>query len=247
MNLIVIGTMMVLSLVILIVMDRRKQKKSSSGKKTVSGSLQEFLPIQRFHEDGSVVVNGRYRRLIRVGDMNLYSMAIEEIRAVRDRFKNMLQHLDNPFQISVQARRANYTDYVKYTDQTIQETMKAYQNSIFSEYAMALQEHIKGEAQKPRTDRENLIVIGVLPKVGGESEKAQLEKLDREQGYVESGLSNMGVPYKTLGPIEVVEAVQNFWNRERAVSQRYRDAIYNRAHTPMVSGSDVEVDDIARL
>jgi hypothetical protein len=57
----------------------------------------------------------------------------------------------------------------------------------------------------------------------------------------------MGLPLKVLEPIECVEAVQNFWNRERAVSQRYRDAFASQTHSPRVEGSEVEVDDLVRI
>ncbi|MCL6600407.1 MAG: hypothetical protein K6T81_16985 [Alicyclobacillus macrosporangiidus] len=239
--------LMILTLGMLIFLDRRKQQEPKSrSKRKVTPSLQEFLPIERFHETGAVVVNGRFRKLIRVGDMNLYAMSMEEIAAVRDRFKEMLKRLDNPFQISVQARRANYTDFVKYAESVIDDTVKIYGNPTFTSYAQALKEYLRDEAQKPRTDRENLIVVGVLPKVGGEEERLQLERLEREQAFVEAGLSSMGLPYEVLAPVQVVEAVQNFWNRERAVSQRYRDAVHRRAHAPRVTGAELEVSDIAR-
>ncbi|MCL6441896.1 MAG: hypothetical protein K6T83_00275 [Alicyclobacillus sp.] len=239
MNFMVIGVIVVLAFAVLVVLEQRKQrKKENTGKARSARSLQEFLPIERFHESGVLVVNGRFRRLIHVGDLNLFSMSVEEIRAIRDRFKEMLMHLDNPFQISVQARRANYTDFVNYAEKTVEETAKAYQNPVFFEYASRLIAHLKEEARKPRTDRQNLIVIGVLPRVGGEDERSQLERLEQEQAYVQAGLSGMGLPYKVLEPIEVSEAVQNFWNRERAVSQRYRDAVMQRTHAPRVDGDD---------
>lgn len=247
MKFIVLGAVLVVMLVILILRDRRKQQgQGRRSKRKVTPSLQEFLPIEGFHESGAVIVNGRFRRLIRVGDLNLYAMSMDEIVAVRERFKAMLMRLDNPFQISVQARRANYTDFVAYAESTIDDAVKAYDNPAFAAYAEALKDYLREEALKPRTDRENLIVIGVLPKVGGEDEKLQLERLAREQSFVESGLSAMGLPYDVLEPVQVVEAVQNFWNRERAVSQRYRDAVMRRTHAPRVDGLDVEVSDLVR-
>lgn len=246
MTFIIIGLIAVATFVVLIVRQRTGSSKSTTVNKKSSAALQEFLPIERFHPSGAVVVNGQFRQLIHVGDLNLFSMALEEIQAVRERFKEMLMRLDNPFQISVQARRANYTDFVQYAEATIQETVKSYQNPQLAEYAESLQAYLKEESLKPRTDRENLIVIGVMPKVGGEDEQSQLERLDHEQAYVEAGLQSMGVPYQTLGPIEVVEAVQNFWSRERAVSQRYRDAVRLRTHAPLIDGADVEVTYVAR-
>ncbi|WP_206886436.1 hypothetical protein [Alicyclobacillus mali (ex Roth et al. 2021)] len=247
MKFIVLGAVLVVMLVILILRDRRKQQgQGRRSKRKVTPSLQEFLPIEGFHESGAVIVNGRFRRLIRVGDLNLYAMSMDEIVAVRERFKAMLMRLDNPFQISVQARRANYTDFVAYAESTIDDAVKVYDNPAFAAYAEVLKDYLREEALKPRTDRENLIVIGVLPKVGGEDEKLQLERLAREQSFVESGLSAMGLPYDVLEPVQVVEAVQNFWNRERAVSQRYRDAVMRRTHAPRVDGLDVEVSDLVR-
>jgi len=239
----------VIALLVMIWVDRRKTSKKDAkpiGKRKVSAALQEFLPLHRFHESGALVVNGKFRKQVRVGDVNLYSMSIEEIQSVRDRFKDMLKHLDHPFQISVQARRANYTDFVKNSEAIVKDSIKAYKNSTFGNYSEQLLLYIQEEAQKPRTDRENLIVCGVLPKMGGEEEKSQLERLYREQAYIESGLSSMGVPYEVLGPIESIEAIQNFWNRERAVSQRYRDAFSRQTHSPRVDGSDVEVSDIVQ-
>ncbi len=240
---IVIGVLMVVVLGFLVLRDRKKQGGGASqSKKKVTPSLQEFLPIETFDPSGAVVVNGQYRRLIHIGDLNLFSMATEEIRAARDRFKNMLMRLDNPFQISVQARRANYTDFVDYAKSTIAETTKAYDNEVFMGYADELLRYLQDEAQKPRTDRENLFVVTVLPKMGGEEAQAQLERLDQEQAYVEQGFSSIGVPYKTLDAVEVVEAVQNFWDRDRAVSQRYRDALERRTHATKVDGDDEMVE-----
>ena len=247
MRLFIIAVVGVVVLAVLIGVDLRKRKvkagKLSRRAKSAS-ALQEFLPIERFHESGALVVHGHFRKQIRVGDMNLHSMSLAEIQAVRDRFKEMLKYLDHPFQLSVQARRANYTDFLKHAEVTITEAVRGYQNHPFAEYAESLKGYLREEAQKPRTDRSNLIVIGVLPKVGGENEKAQIERLEREQGYVEAGISSMGLPYEVLDPIESIEAIQNFWNRERAVSQRYRDAFANQVHAPRVNGGDVEVTDI---
>lgn len=239
----------VIVLIVLILLDRRKTAASSGkpvGKRRVTASLQEFLPLQSFHESGALVVNGKFRKQVHVGDVNLYSMSGEEIQSVRDRFKDMLKHLDHPFQISVQARRANYTDFVKNSAVVINESIKEYQNPTFADYSQRLLSYIREEAQKPRTDRENLLICGVLPKMGGEDERSQLERLEREQGYIESGLSSMGVPYQVLDPIESIEAIQNFWNRERAVSQRYRDAFSRQTHSPRVDGANVEVSDIVQ-
>ena len=235
---ILIGGVMVVVVGLLVLRERKKHGGASRSKKKVTPSLQEFLPIEKFDPSGAVIVNGRYRRLIHIGDLNLFSMATEEIRAARDRFKNMLMRLDNPFQISVQARRANYTDFVDYARSTMTETTKAYGNEVFTEYANELLRYLQDEAQKPRTDRENLFVVTVLPKMGGEEAEAQLERLDQEQAYVEQGFSSIGVPYQTLDAVEVVEAVQNFWDRDRAVSQRYRDALRRRTHAPRVEGDD---------
>lgn len=248
-KIVVIAIVAVGVLALLILRDLKKQRSASGksvGKRKVTPSLQEFLPLNEFHESGAMVVSGKYRRLVRVGDMNLYSMSMEEIQTVRDRFQDTLKHLDQPFQISVQARRANYKDYVKYSESVVEAAMKAYDNPTFGEYGRNLIDYLRDEAQKPRTDRENIIVLGVLPKVGGESIENQLERLNRELGYVESGLSGMGIPYSVLQPIEGIEAIQNFWNRERAVSQRYRDAFARHTHAPTVSGSDVEVTDIVQ-
>ncbi len=240
------GGGLVLILGFLVIRDLRKKPLSVTGKKRVTPSLQEFLPIRGFERDNTVVVNGRYRRLIRVGDLNLFSMSMEEIRGTRDRFKAMLMRLDHPFQISIQARRANYTDFVKYAGDTVRKTMTAYDNPTFSLYAEDLLVYLQEEAQKPRTDRENLFVIGVEPKLGGQDLEAQLERLDEEQRYVEGGLSGMGIGCKTLGPVEVVEAIQNFWDRNRAVSQRYRDAVERQTQAPRVVGVE-EVEGKSRV
>ena len=234
---------------IMLFRDMRKRKNSSDkpvARRKVTPSLQDFLPIEKFHPSGAMVVNGKYRKQVRVGDLNLYSLSLEEVVSVRERFKEMLKRLDNPFQISVQARRANYTDFVKYSDEVLARTAKEYDNPSFTNYSMKLMQFLKAEAAKPRTDRENILVIGVLPKIGGEDEKVQLERLEREQAFVEGGLRQMGLPHRVLGPIDQVEAIQNFWNRERAVSQRYRDAYEHQVHTPTVTGLEVEVSDIAR-
>lgn len=247
MRLYIIAAVAGVVLVGLFAVDLRKRKakaNKSRRRSTSASSLQAFLPIERFHESGALVVRGHFRRQIRVGDMNLHSMSLAEIQVVRDRFKEMLKYLDHPFQLSVQARRANYTDFLKHAEATINDVARAYQNRPFAEYAASLKAYLREEAQKPRTDRSNLIVIGVLPKVGGEEEKAQIDRLEREQGYVEIGISGMGLPYEVLDPIESIEAIQNFWNRERAVSQRYRDAFANQVHAPRIDGADVEVTDI---
>lgn len=244
-----IAVLLIVALGVLIMVDRRKQLSSKRAGKVrkLASSLQEFLPLDGFHETGALVVHGHFRRQIRVGDMNLHSMSLQEIQAVRDRFKEMLKHLDHPFQISVQARRANYTDFLKHAEETVNHAVSVYQNPTFETYADSLKIYLREEAQKPRTDRANIIVIGVLPKVGGEDETAQIERLEREQGYVEAGVSGMGLPYHVLDPIESIEAIQNFWNRERAVSQRYRDAFASQIHTPRVDGAEVEVNDVVQV
>ncbi|MCF8563984.1 hypothetical protein LLE49_04440 [Alicyclobacillus tolerans] len=244
-----IAGLLVVALGVLIMVDRRKQlssKRAGKGRKSAS-SLQEFLPLDGFHETGALVVHGHFRRQIRVGDMNLHSMSLQEIQAVRDRFKEMLKHLDHPFQISVQARRANYTDFLKHAEETVNHSVGVYQNPTFEAYTDSLKAYLREEAQKPRTDRASIIVIGVLPKVGGEDDSAQLERLEREQSYVEAGVSGMGLPYHVLDPIESVEAIQNFWNRERAVSQRYRDAFARQTHSPRIDGAEVEVNDVVQV
>jgi len=239
---------MVLALVstisVLLIRERGRRGRAKTGskrKRKITPSLQDFLPVDGFHADGAMRVSGQLRRLIRVGDMNLYSMSEEEIVAVRERFRETLKHLDNPFQISVQARRANYSDFLMYAQAVVDDSIQSYANSVFTNFAERLKNHLQDEALKPRTDRENLIVLGVLPKIGGEEEKAQLERLEREQGYVEAGLSAMELPYDLLDAIGSIEAIQNFWNRERAMSQRYRDAFARHTHAPRVEGAAIEV------
>lgn len=217
-----------------------------SHRRKAGKSLQQFLPLQGFHPSGPMIVSGRFRQMIRVGDQNLYAMSLEEITVLRDRFRDMVKHLDHPFQISVQARRANYTDFVRYSEDVVKKTAKGYTNGDFSSYADALVHYLREEAAKPRTDRENLLVVGVMPKMTGESEAEQLQRLLREQGFVETGLQKMGLTYDVLDPIASVETIQNFYNRERAMSQRYRDAYQRLTHAPHVDGEEVTGDDVAR-
>jgi hypothetical protein len=227
----------VLFVALLIVRDQRKQKKTRTGGKR-SGALQEFLPLESFYSDGTLRVDGRFRRILRVGDVNLFALSLPDLARIRDTFKRMLQRMENPFQISVQARRANYTDYFQYAKETVAETVAQGENPAFAGFADDLLAHLEQEVQKPRTDRENLVVVSVLPKVGGESEEAQLERLYNEQRVVEDGFSDMGIRYDVLRPHQVVEAIQNFWHRERAITQRYRDALQRDMHAPKVVGSD---------
>lgn len=208
-------------------------------------TLQRFLPLQGFHPTGAMIVSGCFRRMIQVGNHNLYAMTLEDIRILRDRFRDLVKHLDQPFQLSVQARRANDTDFVRYSEQVITQTSAMYASTAFSAYTSALLGYLKEEAAKPRTDRENLMIIGVIPKLGGESKQAQLDRLAREQGLVESGLSQMGLPHVVLDPIRSVEVIQNFYHRDRAISQRYRDAYGRQTHAPHVSGSEVSAKDVA--
>lgn len=207
-------------------------------------TLQRFLPLQGFDSSGAMIVSGRFRRMIQVGDHNLYAMTTEDIRVLRDRFRDMVKRLDHPFQLSVQARRANYTDFVRYSERVIAETAQSYEKEAFHVYTSALLRYLQQEAAKPRTDRENLIIVGVVPKLTGESKSSQLNRLVREQGLVESGLSEMGLTYAVLDSIAAVEVIQNFYNRERAMSQRYRDAYARQMHAPHVTGKDVEPDDV---
>ncbi|WP_258111622.1 hypothetical protein [Alicyclobacillus sp. SP_1] len=237
MKMVFIGVMLVLLMAILIVRDLKKQKKPRTAGKR-SGALQDFLPLESFFSDGTLRVDGRFRRILRVGDVNLFALSLQDLTRIRDTFKRMLQRMENPFQISVQARRANDTDYLRYARETVAETVADVGNAAFSEFADDLLAHLEEEVQKPRTDRENLVVLSVLPKVGGESEEAQLERLYNEQRVVEDGLSDMGIRYDVLRPHQVVEAIQNFWHRERAITQRYRDALQRDMHAPKVVGSE---------
>lgn len=242
--------MIVVGLIVFVALVARGSRTTSHGghfrfRKTTSAALQRFLPLQAFHASGAMIVSGRFRQMIRVGDINLYSMTLEDIVVMRDRFRELVKHLDHPFQISVQARRANYTDFVRYSEDVVKRTVREYDNSAFSVYAHALAHYLREEAAKPRTDRENLIVVGVLPTMTGEDELGQLERLAREQGFVETGLQQMELPYQVLDPIDCVEAIQNFYNRERAMSQRYRDAFHRKTHAPQVDGQEVEADDVA--
>ncbi len=240
-----IGGTAVFAVIILALIDRRKGKiKHINGKKRASHSLQEFFPVEGFDESGAMIVNGKFRRMIRVGNVNLYSKSMEEIEAIWGHFREMLKKLDEPFQISIQARRANYTDYVKYVKTVVEKAINEYQNPAFSAYGTALMDYLSEEAKKVRTDRENVIVVGVLSKIGGESDHDQIERLDREMEYVDSGLQQMGVEYEVLDEIGMVEAIQNVWSRERAVSQRYRDSYEQHVHAPQVRGAKLEVSDI---
>lgn len=249
MFLMMIGVILALTIAVLFMRERARREgagRKSRRRRKVSPSLQDFLSVDGFHADGAMRVSGQLRKLIRVGDMNLYSMSEEEIVAVRERFRETLKRLDNPFQMSVQARRANYSDFLMYAQAVIDDSIQSYANPVFTNFAERLKTHLQDEALKPRTDRENLIVLGVLPKIGGEEEKVQLERLEREQGYVEAGLSAMELPYDLLDAIGSIEAIQNFWNRERAMSQRYRDAFARQTHAPQVEGAAIEVREVVQ-
>ncbi|MCY0875146.1 MAG: hypothetical protein OWT28_02565 [Firmicutes bacterium] len=246
-----LGIGLVALLVLLIWQQRKQPTRTDRGevarrrRRVSKATLQHFLPFQGFDPTGAMIVSGRFRRMIRVGDHNLYAMTTEDIQVLRDRFRDMIKHLDHPFQLSVQARRANYTDFVRYSEQVITETAKTYTQEGFSVYTSALLGYLQQEAAKPRTDRENLMIVGVVPKLTGESKPSQLSRLVREQGLVESGLTQMGLSYEVVDSIAAVEIIQNFFNRERAMSQRYRDAYARRTHAPHVTGKEVETDDVA--
>ncbi|SHK66390.1 hypothetical protein [Alicyclobacillus tolerans] len=233
----ILGSVLVLVMVWLVWRDQKKQRPSRSRKK-VQGALQDFLPMDSFREDGTLEVEGKFRRILRVGDINLFALSMQDILRLRETFKQTLQRMENPFQISVQARRANYTDYLNYAKEVVQETINDVNNEAFSAFSEHLLEHLEQEAQKPRTDRENLLVMSVLPKVGGESEEVQLERLHNEERIMVEGLSDMGIRYELLRPHQVVEAIQNFWHRQRAITQRYRDALERGMHAPRVTGTD---------
>lgn len=225
------------------VLSQGKGAPRSTYKKRRVATLQRFLPLQGFHPSGAMIVSGRFRQMIRVGDQNLYAMTLEDITVMRDRFRDMVKHLDHPFQLSVQARRANYTDFVRYSEEAVRQTAQDYANDAFSAYARALGDYLSDEAARPRTDRENLIVIGVVPKITGEDAQGQLQRLARERGFVEGGLQQMGLSYEVLDPIACVETIQNLYNRERAMSQRYRDVYYRQTHAPHVDGQEVTPGD----
>ncbi|MHB1681220.1 MAG: hypothetical protein ACYCYO_00130 [Bacilli bacterium] len=234
----------VLMLLFLIWRDRKKTactlSRTTVGRKG-RGSLQTFLPLERFHKTGTMVVQGQFRRMIRVGDANLYALSTDEVVSVRNRFQDMLKHLNEPFQISVQARRANYRDFLAFARDRVGEAQAAYDHPAFVAYTESLLAFVQEEAAKPRTDRENLFVVGVVPKLGGEQEDAQLERLDRELNYVASGLHGIGLPFEILEEVQQVEAIQNFWSRERAVTERYRDLVRAHMHAPVVKGEETIV------
>lgn len=228
----------VLALAGLVVRDVRKQKQDTpSGRRRARrGALQTFLPIERFHPSGAMVVAGQFRQMVAVGDLNLYALSLAEIEGLRDRFQATLQRLNEPFQISVQARRANYNDYVSYAAQVLEPARQSHPDERFGHYVAALQAFIREEAARPRTDRANLIVVEALPKMTGEKESEQLARMQEELQVVKRGLTEMGLAHGTLDAVGQVESVQHFWSRERAVSQRYRDAFDRQAHAPLVEG-----------
>jgi len=241
----VYAAIFVVVLTVLIVRERKKGAGTGSaggGKKgpgrvgTKHGhkALQAFLPIDGFDKDGSMRVQGQIRRLIKVDDLNLYALSTDEIRTRRDQFAGWLKRLQQPCQLSIQARRANYHDYVDYARESVEEAVNAYKDERFSRFATGLLEYLREEAARPRTDRENIIVIGTAPRIGAETETSQMERLEREQVMVEQGLRAMGLPYRVLDPVATVEAVQNMWSRERAVSQRYRDLLAQKVLSPNV-------------
>lgn len=234
--------------VFLILNNKRKSTKSPSPKKTSQPvktsskkkhSLQEYLPIDGFHESGAMIVRGKFHRVIRVGDVNLYTMSFTKIRNLRDGFRDMLKKMNEPFQISVQARRANYTDYLRDSINKINTADETYQNPVFHTYCESLKQYLKEEIAKPRSDRENLIITGVSSSFfSSKKESAILDRLNLETGYVLEGLSAMKVSYEMLSDVATIEALQNFWNRDRAISQRYRDMLENGVHVKTVMGAE---------
>lgn len=247
MNIAAIVAVVVLSAVFLALKDLRKSRKKR-GKRAVTQALQEFLPIEGFDESGAMTVNGQLRKLVQVGNANLYAMSRSAIQIMRDDFQAMMGRLEYPFQLSAQARKANYADYLEYAGKTLRETAQAYNTPDSTAYAEHLFEHLKAEARKPRTDRQNLIVVSVLPKImGADTSDAKRARLAQEEHTVLAGLLRMGLPYALLSDIAQAEAIQNFWSRDRAVSQRYRDLHAAGVHTPVVTGLDVREEDVHGL
>ena len=244
MNIVAIVAVVVLSGVFLALKDLRKSRKKR-GKRAVTQSLQEFLPIEGFDESGAMMVSGQLRKLVQVGKANLYAMSLSAIQVMRDDFQAMMGRLEYPFQISAQARKANYADYLEYAGKTLSETAAAYNTPDSAAYAQHLFEHLQAEAQKPRTDRQNLFVVSVLAKiVGADTPEARRTRLAEEERTALAGLQRMGLPYAPLSDIAQAEAIQNFWSRDRAVSQRYRDLRAAGVHAPVVKGLDVREEDV---
>ena len=235
--LIVLIPVIVLVLAVLIVRDQRKTRAHPTDAKRAS--LQDFLRLDGFHASGVLQVAGAFHELVAVGNVNLYALSSGEIQALRDQYKAMLQRLDEPFQIVVQARRANERDYVEDTTMTIRQANESYQNVAFSRYSEGLVAYLQTEASRLRQEYENLMVVGALPSIK-ESEAQRLERVEQERQRIEQGLTNMAVPHRVLGETEAAEAIQHFWSPHRAISQRYRDLLRHGAYAPVIDG-EIEV------
>ncbi|MCI0184941.1 hypothetical protein MM817_03238 [Acidibacillus sp. S0AB] len=252
-RLVIMGGGIILAFVALVLWDLQKSRHQGTSSQNASKKkyhpLQTFLPIDGFDDESDAI---RYRtklkRILRVDNLNLNSMSAQEIEIQRNRFRDMMVRLSHPFQISMQARRANYTDYMNYVHDRIQPTLQEERdkgNTAFVAYGEQFMRYLGEEVKKPRSDRENAFVVSVPSKVG-EKKEAHIERLEREVSYVEEGFESMKIPYLSLNRILTAELIQNFWNRDRAMSQRYRDAFRNFVHTPTVHGASTISDEDMR-
>jgi hypothetical protein len=245
------GGVFVLVIVVTLVSELRKSKKriddaqgSSEKRKKAQKTrpIQEFLPIERAEATGEIqLVDGGYRRLIRVGNINPYALSEAEIRAIRDHFQTMFSMFHNPVQFIVRGRRMDLTDYRQDFERTYTRTAEKWGSDLLLEYGRHVEAHLVEQGNKQRTVRENLFITEVDSGIVGTKDPENLLRLlNQETETALSGLTRCRVSPQAMSLEETIEAFQFFWNRDR-VHARARDAVAYGGLKEYLTGDDEEV------
>ena len=205
----------------------------TDSKKAKGAQSQMFVPVNEIRNGTIVAEDGSLSTVLLVTSLNFALKSYDEQMAVMSQFRNFLNSLEFPIQISVQSRRLDIRPYMN----ILEETRREEQNDLIK---MQIGEY--GEFIQKFTDTVNImekkffVVISFLPAsiksaqegVGGiaslfgggsgsklmkdedfEEAKSQLEQ---RTDLVAAGISRTGLKMVRLGTEEIIEVLYKIFN-----------------------------------
>lgn len=211
-----------------------KPKKAKAGPPTSS-----YLDIAEIHDDCVVMKDGTLRSVFLCSSVNFALKSEDEQNATIQAYVNFLNSLDSPLQIVIQSRKLNIDKYLANLEALQKQQTNELLRVQIIEYLAYIRELISlGDIMTKRfyvvvtydhkSDKRrsffkrftSIFSAAYSVKLSRTDFNRYAEALDRRTGYIQSGLSSMGVKAVRLDTQSLIELYYTTYNPEIREQQK---------------------------
>lgn len=200
-------------------------------KEKTAPSTTSYLEIAEIKDNAVVMKDGTLRAVLLCSSVNFALKSEDEQNATISAYIGFLNSLDFPLQIMIQSRKLNIDGYLAKLGELAKQQTNELLRVQMTEYTSYIRELISlGEIMtkrfyvvvpyNPGSDAkrsfwrrlQTVLSAGTVIRLSREDFASYLESLDKRVGYVNSGLSSMGLKAVQLDTQSLIELYYNCYN-----------------------------------